>query len=72
MVAYVDPAGSVPKVKVSGLGSVTGLGSKTESRTGLRHIQLGSSAITPSSSVRNLGVIFDDQLTFKDHIAKTA
>ncbi len=24
------------------------------------------------SSVRNLGVIFDDQLTFKDHIAKTA
>ncbi len=35
-------------------------------------IQLGSSTITPSSSVRNLGVIFDDQLTFKDHIAKTA
>ncbi len=30
-------------------------------------IQLGSSTITPSSSVRNLGVIFDDQLTFKDH-----
>ncbi len=29
-------------------------------------IQLGSSTITPSSSVRNLGVIFDD------HIAKTA
>ncbi len=29
-------------------------------------IQLAS-----SSSVRNLGVIFDDQLTFKDHIAKT-
>ncbi len=28
--------------------------------------------ITPSASVRNLGVIFDDQLTFKDHIAKTA
>ncbi len=28
--------------------------------------------ITPSSSVRNLGVIFDDQLTFKEHIAKTA
>ncbi len=24
----------------------------------------------PSSSVRNLGVIFDDQLTFKEHIAK--
>ncbi len=35
-------------------------------------IQLGSSTIAPSSSVRNLGVIFDDQLTFKDHIAKTA
>ncbi len=35
-------------------------------------IQIGSSTITPSSSVRNLGVIFDDQLTFKDHIAKTA
>ncbi len=27
---------------------------------------------TPSASVRNLGVIFDDQLTFKEHIAKTA
>ncbi len=35
-------------------------------------IQLGSSSITPSCSVRNLGVIFDDQLTFKDLIAKTA
>ncbi len=35
-------------------------------------IQLGSSSIIPLSSVRNLGVIFDDQLTFKDHIAKTA
>ncbi len=35
-------------------------------------IQLGSSTITSSSSVRNLGVIFDDQLTFKEHIAKTA
>ncbi len=35
-------------------------------------IQLGSSTIIPSSSVRNLGVIFDEQLTFKDHIAKTA
>ncbi len=35
-------------------------------------IQIDSSKITPSSSVRNLGVIFDDQLTFKDHIAKTA
>ncbi len=35
-------------------------------------IQLGSSTITPSSSVRNLVVMFDDQLTFKDHIVKTA
>ncbi len=35
-------------------------------------IQLGPSTITPSASVRNLGVIFDDQLTFKEHIAKTA
>ncbi len=35
-------------------------------------IQLGSSTTTPSSSVRNLGVIFDEQLTFKEHIAKTA
>ncbi len=34
-------------------------------------IQLGSSTITPSASVRNLGVIFDDQLTFKEHIAKS-
>ncbi len=43
--------------------------------TTLQHdftIQIGSSTITPSSSVRNLGVIFKDQLTFKDHIAKTA
>ncbi len=35
-------------------------------------IQIDSSTITQSSSVRNRGVIFDDQLTFKDHIAKTA
>ncbi len=35
-------------------------------------IQLGTSIITPSTSVRNLGVIFDDQLTFKEHNAKTA
>ncbi len=35
-------------------------------------IQLGSSTITSSTSVRKLGVIFDDQLTFKEHIAKTA
>ncbi len=35
-------------------------------------IQLGSSTKTPSSLVRNLGVIFDDLLTFKEHIAKIA
>ncbi len=35
-------------------------------------IQLGSSTITPSASVKNLSVIFDDQLTFKEHVAKTA
>ncbi len=35
-------------------------------------IQVDYSTITPSSSVINIGVIFDDQLTFKDHIAKTA
>ncbi len=35
-------------------------------------IQLGSSIITPSTSVRNLCIIFDDQLTFKEHTAKTA
>ncbi|CAM4675241.1 unnamed protein product [Leuciscus chuanchicus] len=35
-------------------------------------IQLDSSSITPSGPVRNLGVIFDDQLTFIDHISKTA
>ncbi len=35
-------------------------------------IQIDSSKITPSCSVRNVGVILNDQLTFKDHIAKTA
>ncbi len=42
-------------------------------------IWLGSSTFTPSALVsheiftpRNLGVIFDDQLTFKEHIAQTA
>ncbi len=35
-------------------------------------IQLGSSIITPSTLVRNIGVVFDDQLTFKEHIAKIA
>ncbi len=32
----------------------------------------GPSTITPSASVRNLGLIFYDQLTIKEHIAKTA
>ncbi len=35
-------------------------------------IQLCSSTITPSTSVRNICVIFNDHLTFKEHIAKTA
>ncbi len=35
-------------------------------------IQIDSATITLSSSVRNIGVIFQDQLTFKDHIAKNA
>ncbi|XDV19517.1 hypothetical protein PO909_024975 [Leuciscus waleckii] len=35
-------------------------------------IQLDSSSINPSRSVRNLGVTVDDQLTFTDHISKTA
>ncbi len=35
-------------------------------------IQLGISTITPSNTERNLGVRIDDQLTFSDHIAKTA
>jgi len=34
-------------------------------------IQLDSSSITPSRSVRNLGVTFDDRMTFTDHISKT-
>ncbi len=35
-------------------------------------IQLGTSTVTPSKTARNLGVMIDDQLTFSDHIAKTA
>ncbi len=31
-----------------------------------------SSTITPSKTARNLGVVIDEQLTFSDHIAKTA
>ncbi len=33
---------------------------------------LGTSTITPSKPAKNLGVMIDDQLTFSDHIAKTA
>ncbi len=35
-------------------------------------IQLGTSTITPSKTAINLGVMIDDQLTFSDHITKTA
>ncbi|MGL5599071.1 MAG: hypothetical protein ACRDDA_13405, partial [Aeromonas sp.] len=41
----------------------------------IRHdfsIQLGSSTITPSKTAKNLGVVIDDQLHFKEHIAKTS
>ncbi len=34
--------------------------------------QFGSSAITPSKTSRNLGVVIDDKLNFTDHITKTA
>ncbi len=34
--------------------------------------QSGTSTITPSKTARNLGVMIDYQLTFSDHIAKTA
>ncbi len=35
-------------------------------------IQLGTSTITPSKTARNFGVMIDVQLTFSDHIVKTA
>ncbi len=35
-------------------------------------IQLGTSTITPSKTAKNLGVMIDDQLTFSDHVVKTA
>ncbi len=35
-------------------------------------IQLGSSAITPSRTARNHGVVINDQLSFTDHFATTA
>ncbi|XP_062378801.1 uncharacterized protein LOC134067515 [Sardina pilchardus] len=36
------------------------------------NIQLDSSALTPTRSARNLGVIIDDQLTFSEHVASIA
>ncbi len=36
------------------------------------NFQLGTSTITPSKPARNLGVMTDDELTFSDHITKTA
>ncbi|XP_051501623.1 uncharacterized protein LOC127410406 [Myxocyprinus asiaticus] len=35
-------------------------------------VQLGATTVTPSKSVRNLGVTIDNSLNFKDHISKTA
>ncbi|XP_056615780.1 uncharacterized protein LOC130430647, partial [Triplophysa dalaica] len=35
------------------------------------NIHLGTTTVTPSKTARNLGVIFDEQLSFNDHIAKT-
>ncbi len=54
--------------------------SKTEllvvpSNPSLHHnvtFQLGTSTITPSKTARNFGVVIDDQLTFSNHIVKTA
>ena len=36
------------------------------------NIQLGSSQLMPTKSARNLGVMIDDQLTFKVHVASIA
>ncbi len=36
------------------------------------HHPVGTSTITSSKTDRNLGVVIDDQLTFSDHISKTA
>jgi len=33
---------------------------------------MGSTTIQPSSVVRNLGVLFDSELTFKQHVSKIA
>ncbi|XP_051533345.1 uncharacterized protein LOC127428790 [Myxocyprinus asiaticus] len=35
-------------------------------------VQLGATTVTPSKSVRNLGVTIDNRLNFTDHISKTA
>ena len=36
------------------------------------HIQTESLSLTPSKAARNLGVMIDDQLTFKDHVASVS
>ncbi len=72
-VRFLDPSYS-PHTLHHWVPSYRHMASPT-SPTSLQHdftIQIGSSTITHSSSFRNLGVIFDDQLTFKDHITKTA
>ncbi|XP_052000201.1 uncharacterized protein LOC127656077 isoform X1 [Xyrauchen texanus] len=35
-------------------------------------VQLGPTTVSPSKTVRNLGVTIDDELNFTDHISKTA
>ncbi|KAK2922272.1 hypothetical protein Q8A73_001766 [Channa argus] len=54
--------------------------SKTEvlvfpARPSMQHnisIKIGSTVIVPTKSVKNLGVIIDDQLSFKDHISSVS
>ncbi|KAK2899414.1 hypothetical protein Q8A73_012543 [Channa argus] len=54
--------------------------SKTEvlvfpARTLMKHnirINIGSTVIVPTNSAKNLGVIIDDQLSFKDHISSVS
>ena len=37
----------------------------------VEHINIGDTAITPSQTVRNLGVLFDSHLSMKDHVRAT-
>jgi hypothetical protein len=37
-----------------------------------QRVAIGSSSIEPSSSVRNLGVYLDSQMTMKEHVTRTA